>query len=202
MRTLVIETAGAACSIALFDGETLCAARHELVGRGHAERLIPWIAELPDGGRADHIIVGCGPGSFTGVRIGIAAARALALGWNARIDGVSSLSLIAAGITLDARFLVAVEGGHGEIFVQPFDGDMAIPCGDLASLTPQVAAQRYSETHIFGSGSARLVAARGCGEAHERDADARHCTKLGSDIAWLPPRPLYGRAPDAKPAAA
>lgn len=202
MRTLVIETAGAACSIALFDGESLCAARHENVGRGHAERLIPWIAEFPEAGRADHIIVGCGPGSFTGVRIGIAAARALALGWNARIDGIGSLSLIAAGVAPDAPFLVAVEGGHGEIFVQRFSGSPATPHAELMSLTPAAAAQCCAEPRVFGSGAARLVAARGWGEPHERDADARHFALLARAAASLAPRPLYGRAPDAKPAAA
>jgi tRNA threonylcarbamoyl adenosine modification protein YeaZ len=77
MRTLALDTSGAACSIALIEGDTIIAARHEALGRGHAERLIPWIAALPEGGQADRIIVGCGPGSFTGVRIAIAAARGL-----------------------------------------------------------------------------------------------------------------------------
>ncbi|MBC7985373.1 MAG: tRNA (adenosine(37)-N6)-threonylcarbamoyltransferase complex dimerization subunit type 1 TsaB, partial [Sphingomonadaceae bacterium] len=62
---LVIDTATEACSVALFDGEALVAERHEMVGRGHAERLIPMIAELPGKGRADRILVDCGPGSFT-----------------------------------------------------------------------------------------------------------------------------------------
>jgi tRNA threonylcarbamoyl adenosine modification protein YeaZ len=91
MRTLAIETAGTACSIALLDNDIIVAERHESVGRGHAERLIPWIAELPGGGRADRIIVGCGPGSFTGVRIGIAAARALGLGWGVAVMNLLSL---------------------------------------------------------------------------------------------------------------
>ena len=69
MRRLVIETSGADCSIALIEDSEIVAERHEHVGRGHAERLIPWIGALPDGGRADEVIVGCGPGSFTGLRI-------------------------------------------------------------------------------------------------------------------------------------
>ena len=58
MRRLVIETSGADCSIALIEGEHIIAERHERVGRGHAERLIPWIAALPEGGRSDEILVG------------------------------------------------------------------------------------------------------------------------------------------------
>ena len=79
---LAIETAGFACSVALLDGPRLIAEAHEVLRRGHAERLIPMLSCLPDGGRADAIVVGCGPGSFTGVRVGIAAARVLGLAWH------------------------------------------------------------------------------------------------------------------------
>ncbi|HEX8553493.1 MAG TPA: tRNA (adenosine(37)-N6)-threonylcarbamoyltransferase complex dimerization subunit type 1 TsaB, partial [Sphingomonas sp.] len=64
-RTLVIDTATAACSVALIKDGVVIACGHDLVGRGHAEQLVPMIARLPEGGRADHILVDCGPGSFT-----------------------------------------------------------------------------------------------------------------------------------------
>ena len=96
MLTLAIDTATAACSVALFDGDVLIGVERERVGRGHAERVLPMIAALPDGGRAARILVDVGPGSFTGIRVGVAAARGLALGWGAEALGYSSLACVAA----------------------------------------------------------------------------------------------------------
>src|SRR3546814_9990139 len=93
---LVIESATAACAVALIDGERLVGERHEVVGRGHAERLIPMIEEMLGGRRPRGILVDCGPGSFTGVRVGLAAAHGLAIGWGIPLAGYSSLALIAA----------------------------------------------------------------------------------------------------------
>src|SRR6476646_1244535 len=95
---LAFDTSTAACTAALFDGSGVCLARRdELIGRGHSERLVPMIAELMDGRSADRILVGVGPGSFTGIRVGISAANGLAIGWNAELAGMSSLALLAAG---------------------------------------------------------------------------------------------------------
>ena len=122
MRTLAIETATEACSVALFRSEKPTERRYEVVGRGHAERLVPMIAALPDGGRADRVLVDVGPGSFTGIRVGIAAARALAFGWGATVAGYGAPSLVAvAALAADPRPLaVVMEGGHGEVFMQGF----------------------------------------------------------------------------------
>jgi tRNA threonylcarbamoyladenosine biosynthesis protein TsaB len=198
VRTLVIETASAACSIALIEGKTLIAEHHEIVGRGHAERLIPWIAALPHGGMAEAILVGCGPGSFTGVRIAIAAARALGLGWGVPVGGVSTMSLIAAGVEAgDAAFTVAVEGGHGEIFLQRFTANPLALCGALSSARPEDAAS--PDRVIVGSGAARMIAARGWGEAKAIDPRAALAGTLPLPLRTLAPSPIYGRAPDAKP---
>src|SRR3982751_738962 len=92
---LIIDTATAACSAALVDRETLIDERHEIVGRGHAERLVPMIGELLAGRRPDSILVDCGPGSFTGLRVGLAAAQGLRIGWGVPIAGFSSMAAIA-----------------------------------------------------------------------------------------------------------
>lgn len=198
---LAIETATAACSVALLDGNELLAERHEIVGRGHAERLLPMIAALPGNGRADSILVDCGPGSFTGVRVGLAAARALGLGWGASLGGFSSLALIAAAAHDEGTgtVAVAISGGHGEIFVQRYSLRPLEPAGNLASLKPEAAAALIAEPIVTGSGAAALIAARGWGEAREGVPRAADITLLPPALANLPPRPIYGRAPDAKP---
>lgn len=201
-RTLVIETSAAACSVALIEGGAVIAERHELVGRGHAERLIPMIAELPDGGRADRIIVDCGPGSFTGIRVGIAAARGLALGWGVPVSGFSSLPLVAAaGLAADralAQLAVVLEGGHGEVFMQAF-GRNTGAIDTFASRKPDAALAALAGRAAIGNGVRHLAAidpALDLREAQPRAADA---VLLSDDASALPARPIYGRAPDAKP---
>jgi tRNA threonylcarbamoyladenosine biosynthesis protein TsaB len=195
---LVIETATAACSVALIGDEgVVVAAAHEEVGRGHAERLLPMIASLPDGGRADGIAVDCGPGSFTGVRVGLAAARALSFAWGVPVSGYSSLALIAAEGMADADALtVAIIGGHGELFVQRFRRPLA-EAGPLRSLRPEDAA-RDADPLVIGSGAELLVAVRGSGEARALLPRAAAFALLPPALAGLPPVPIYGRAPDAK----
>ena len=111
---LAFDTSSAACTAALFDGSGDCIGRRdEMIGRGHAERLVPMIAELMDGRAADKILVGVGPGSFTGIRVAIAAAHGLAIGWDAELKGMSSLALLAAGATTDLPIAAAVIARRG-----------------------------------------------------------------------------------------
>ena len=201
MRTLVIETATAACSVALIESGRGIAHAHEVVGRGHAERLIPMIADLPDGGRAGHILVDCGPGSFTGVRVGIAAARGLALGWGATVAGFSSLPLIAAAAFAArprADIAVVMEGGHGEVFMQAFSADLAAHA-DLASLKPDAALATLKGLPAVGNGIRWLAALDASLDLTEALPDAADAILLPPALTALPARPIYGRAPDAKP---
>lgn len=198
---LVIDSATAACSVALLDRGNVLAETHEIVGRGHAERLLPMIADLLGGRRPSSILVDCGPGSFTGVRVGLSAAHGLAIGWDVPVSGYSSLPLIAAAADAPAESEVAVAliAGHGQLFVQTFALDPLTPIDALQSLEPAAAAEAISARLVLGSGAAALVAARGHGEAIEavpRAADAR---LLPAVLQSLGATPIYGRAPDAKP---
>ncbi|WP_085810426.1 tRNA (adenosine(37)-N6)-threonylcarbamoyltransferase complex dimerization subunit type 1 TsaB [Sphingomonas sp. TZW2008] len=200
-RTLVIETATAACSVALLEDGALIAARHEVVGRGHAERLVPMIAELPEGGRAAAILVDVGPGSFTGIRVGIAAARGLALGWGVPVCGYSSMSVVAAGAFargMASPLAVVLEGGHGEVFMQGYVASPIVPFDTLVSLRPEAAIAALGGRSAIGSGARRLLAIDGALDVCDALPDAANARLLPPDLTDLPPRPLYGRAPDAK----
>jgi tRNA threonylcarbamoyladenosine biosynthesis protein TsaB len=199
LPVLVIESATAACSAALLgrDGELL-AERHEIVGRGHAERLVPMIAELLDGGRPGSILVDCGPGSFTGVRVGLAAAHGLAIGWRVPLAGYSSLALLAAAAG-DEPVAAALTGGHGELFVQSFAGEPLAAVDVLRSLAPEAAAALIPAPLVVGSGAQALVEARGTGKWLDRLPRAAEARHLPAALRSLPARPIYGRAPDARP---
>jgi tRNA threonylcarbamoyl adenosine modification protein YeaZ len=205
MRVLAIETASEACSIALVEGAAIIARDHRVIGRGHAETLVPMIAGLPDKGRADRILVSLGPGSFTGVRIGLATARALGLAWGAEVLGYPTLALIAAqaqALLPGAPVTVCTNGGHGEWFVQDFAAD-GTPLGAVASLSPAAAAARTLPAHLAGSRAAELAALRPA-EAHRAHAllpDAAAAALLAPSHLTAHLAPIYGRGPDATPMA-
>jgi len=196
---LAIDTSTAACTAALFDAAGACLARRdEVIGRRHAERLVPMIEELLEGRRATRILVGVGPGSFTGIRVGIAAAQGLAIGWDAELAGMSSLALLASGATSGDSVAAAMKGGHGELFVQQFDGPALAPSTPLLNLPPIEAADRISAARVVGPGAAQLIEARGWGEAVDAWPRASDALKLPQELRSLAPRPLYARAPDAR----
>ena len=200
MRTLAIDSATEACSVALFDGEECIAGDFRMLGRGHAEQLIPMIAALPQRGRANRIAVALGPGSFTGVRVGLAAARALAFAWSAQVVGYPTLALVAAMARAQAGESpvgVAMTGGHGEWFTQGFAGG-GRETRALASLRPEDAAAVTDEALIAGSQAEQLAAIRTSGQALTLWPDARRLMSLPPADLAIDIRPLYGRVPDAR----
>jgi len=187
----------------LFDLSNLRAHDHREIERGHAEALVPMVAALPEKGRADRILVSLGPGSFTGVRIGIATARALGVAWGAQVLGYPTLALVFARSWQPSprAATVCMNGGHGEWFVQNFETDGTSSA--LQSLTPEQAAASAVHDVIVGNRANELAAMLGNDrKAIELLPDASkayllHETRLTSNLS-----PIYGRAPDAKPQAA
>lgn len=203
-RLLVIDTATSACSAALFEDRRLIANDYADIGRGHAEKLIPMIAELPDKGRADSITVNCGPGSFTGVRIGLSAAKALALAWQAELTGFPCLNLIAAqALAHSAKpqgVYAVMIGGHGEYFVQNFDA-VGAPVDILQSMKPEQAAANAKTDHFAGSAAEQLANLSKNVSVLPMLPDAKNIFSLGEIHRQAEPKPIYGRAPDAVPTA-
>jgi tRNA threonylcarbamoyl adenosine modification protein YeaZ len=199
---LAIDSASAACTAALLSADgTVLAERHEVLGRGHAERLMPMVADLLGRHVPTQILVGVGPGSFTGLRVAIAAAHGMAIGWSVPLCGFDSLALVAASAAAHGPVGVAMLGGHGEWFVAEYDRRLQV-VQPVASMTPDDAVRAIRAALVVGSAAAALVARRGSGEAVEMLPRATRALALPLALRSLDPRPAYARAPDARPAAA
>ncbi len=232
MLILALDTAGENCAVALAragDGLHVLARRCETIGRGHAERLMPMIGEaLAEAGLGygdlQRIVVTTGPGSFTGTRIGVAAARALALALSVPAVGVSVLdALIEAARRAEAESLIvaALDARRGEIYAKAVKS-VGKPISNQGSGTILLAAQVTTVATLAGAiaklncgavtltGSAAASLARMLGEAgigatiagEAAAVDILTVAALGSrSDAVSPPVPLYLRPPDAKPQA-
>lgn len=204
MRVLAIETASEACSVALTEGAAMLAHDHRVMARGHAEALVPMIGALPDKGRADRILVSLGPGSFTGVRIGLATARALGFAWGAEVLGYPTLALIAAQAQAAQPrepVTVCMNGGHGEWFVQDFGAD-GLPAGELSSMAPAAALTAGAQKLIAGNRAEDFAAL--LGDARQIIAllpDARQVGLVPDALLTTHLAPIYGRGADATPMA-
>lgn len=192
MRLLVIDTTGPACSAALRCPGQADRIASEIIGRGHAERLAPMVEALLakagfDPRDLDRIGVTTGPGSFAGVRVGVAFVRGLSLATDAAAVGVSTLAMRArqADPKAERRLAITHDAKRGELVIQAFDQGVAegepetIPAADEASWRKRRNAPgREAETPLD-----LAVLLDVCAEAPEPDA---------------PPSPFYARPPDAK----
>jgi tRNA threonylcarbamoyladenosine biosynthesis protein TsaB len=209
MRLLAIDTALEACAVGVLDGEHLVM-RSETVGRGHAEILMGQVEDaLRESGLAfadlDRIAVVVGPGSFTGLRIGIAAARGFALVTGKPAVGITTLAAHAAEAK-DRPVLATLAAGRGEIYGQFFAPDGS-ERGPARVASPQVfAAEMAADTALAGSGADLVIAALPMDQmpvvVHRRaSVDIASLCRLAGAAPepTTAPKPLYVRAPDAKP---
>lgn len=219
MKVLALDTSMEACSVALYDAARglVLAEAHEVPGRGHAEILFRQIADVLAQAGATHADIDrygvtVGPGSFTGVRVGLAAARGLALAAAKPLAGVGTLEAIAAAIDIPPteRLIVAVDARRGELYVQAFS--RGAPESEAFVAVPGAAARRTfghsaAPLAIAGSGATILQAALSELGAAVRIVDADPWPRASAvarlaagrdDPGTERPVPLYLRAPDAK----
>jgi tRNA threonylcarbamoyladenosine biosynthesis protein TsaB len=206
MLVLGLDTCLNACSVAVVDGGRTIAHRTEAMARGHQERLAPMAqAAMADAGvafeRLERIGATVGPGSFTGLRVGVAFAKGLASALSIPAVGVGSHEALAA----EAPGLVAaaIDARRDQLYLQVFEDGVALMAPDV--LPVGVAAARLVELAmgrkltLVGSGAPLLAdAAPGARTITPEGCDARHVARLAAAKSPTPIRPLYLRAPDAK----
>jgi len=212
MRILAFDCAGAQCAAAILSNGDILATRHILAERGHAQLLIPMLVELlAEAGLKfsdiDRFAVTTGPGSFTGIRVALAAAHGLALGTGKPIVGVTVFEALAAATKTESRLLVAIDSRRAELFVQMFDPTGA-PSSEPAMLPPEAVADWAGPGELTLTGDAAgLVAPHLAGridnlpETWAAHIDPAVVARLAaSRTPGSPPAPFYLRPPDAVPA--
>jgi tRNA threonylcarbamoyladenosine biosynthesis protein TsaB len=221
MLILAIDTALDACSAGVLDtgAGRLIAQESQPMKRGHAEAVMPLIARvIKQAGlaftRLDRIAVTTGPGSFTGLRVGLSAARGIALAADKPIVGLTTLAAYAApvvSVNQQQPVISAIDARHDQVYFQVVSGDggSLVP-PRVAPIEEALKASRFGAPHLVGN-AARILADRWPAEA---PPPFRVDAQPAPDITWLawlgaavspesaPARPYYLRAPDAKPSEA
>ena len=218
MLILAIDTALDACSAGVLDTDAgrLIAQESLAMKRGHAEALMPLIARvMKQSGIAfaslDRIAVTTGPGSFTGLRVGLSAARGIALAADKPVVGLTTLAAYAAPFVSENGehpILSAIDARHDHVYFQVVGGDgTSLVAPRVAPVEEALAASRFGPPHLVGN-AARILGGRWPADASPPfKIDAQPAPDINW-VAWLgaavspenaPARPYYLRAPDAKP---
>jgi tRNA threonylcarbamoyl adenosine modification protein YeaZ len=217
MTVLAIDTAHAAVSVCVMDLQGNIRAREsQPMSRGHSEALLPAVERVLEAASVDfpdltRVAVVTGPGSFTGIRIGISAARAIGLACGIPVVGISSLPAFAApliGAEAGVVIAAAIDAKHGQVYVQGFSskGHSLLP-PRIAKVRDAVRALGAGQVRLVGSG-APMMAIEAWSMGMEADVigdaaspDIAFVARLGllGDPEQAPARPFYLKAPDAKP---
>jgi tRNA threonylcarbamoyladenosine biosynthesis protein TsaB len=218
MLILAIDTALDACAAGVLDTRSsqLIARETQPMKRGHAEALMPLIGRvMAEAGLAftalDRIAVTTGPGSFTGLRVGLSAARGIALAADKPVVGVTTLTAYAAPVVSTNSappVIAAIDARHDQVYFQAVSGDgSALLSPRVAPISEALAAARFGAPHLVGN-AAQLLADRWPADAAPPvQVDALPAPDI-TWVAWLGAavnpetafaRPYYLRAPDAKP---
>jgi len=216
MRVLAIDTALEACSAAVLTSSGITASETLAMTRGHAEAVMPLIARVMSAAAIefadlDRIAVTTGPGSFTGLRVGISATRGIALAAGKPAVGLSTLAGFAAPLIADddsTQVVAAIDARHEQVYLQVFGtGGRTLVAPRIASVRDAARAAMTAPARIIGSAANKVAAAWPKGaepplSVEQRGApDIDWIARLGAAAAedHAPPKPLYLRAPDAQP---
>lgn len=206
MIVLGLDTCLSACSVAVLDGETVLAHASETMSRGHQERLAPMAqAVMAQAGigfdRLQRIGATVGPGSFTGLRVGVAFAKGLGSALGVPAVGVGSLEALAAEAS--GMVAAAIDARRDQLYLQVFEDGQplmapdVLPLGTAAARLAELAMGR--DLTLVGSGAPLLAdSAPGAHILTPDGCDARAVARIAAVKSPAPMRPLYLRAPDAK----
>ena len=214
MRLLALDTATEACSVALWVDGAVAMAQRRLMVRGHAEALMPMVAAVMAEcglayGDIDAFAVTRGPGTFTGLRIGLAAARGLALAAERPLIGLTTLEVLAASVPVARRgqsLMAAIDARRDEIYGQVFATDLT-PLGEPAARSADALAAEpwVPPLQVVGTAARRMADLLGDGvTALPGDGcpDAAVAVALAATrslpAVGVPVAPLYLRPPDAR----
>ncbi|TCU18082.1 tRNA threonylcarbamoyl adenosine modification protein YeaZ [Rhizobium sullae] len=212
MIVLALDTAGVDCAAALYDSgrDAVLGEASDLIGKGHAEHLMGIIDRVLKQAdmklaMAERVAVTIGPGSFTGIRVGVAAARGFGLALNIPTVGITTLETMAAAQrekTPSRPVLAAMDAKRGEIYLQSFSADgLAFDEPRAVTVEEAQAFAANFDGEITGSATP-LLKPNATGE-HANKFPISIVARLGAaaDPGSGKPKPLYLRGPDAKPQA-